>query len=952
MLSTPRPELELPLLNTKFSIPLLPPEYVHRPRLTERINQGARRPLTLLCAPAGFGKTNLLVEWSAQTAPPPAWLTLDAEDNDLVRFFRYLTHALQTIAPQLGQETLEFVRSARNSGLEVALTLLINEMSAHPGEIVLALDELHVIENETILSGLNFLLKHPPRNLHLIAAGRSEPAIDLPYLRAKGWVIELGADELRFTGEEVAQFFQQKIGLQLPPATVTTLEERTEGWVTALQLAAISLRGRSNPLSTLTGFQGDAHYLVDFLSEEVLNRQREEVRSFLLRSSILAVLSGPLCEAVVDPNAPPGSGAAMLDRLEHANLFVIPLDPVPEWYRYHHLFADFLRHVLEETYPEEISELHKRAAIWFEAHGNLDQAFTHALACCDFDWAAAAIERGLPGLLQSGELLALKRWIGSLPKEVIQKRHGLGVVYAWSLIAAYQLDQARLWLDWMEQSLRAQPQPDAAVQAGEQLGQLWNPEGGLALCRSLLALTSGDMQQAAEYSRAAAAHLQEDNPFIQSMISLEQSLYYVLLGDTVKAIDSLKTTARIALGANNLLALVVSGCRLAQMQALQGRLSQAVATLQKAEFAALGPDGVRLPLAGLVDNIFGQILFERDLLAQAKEYLERGRLQSETWSPPSSMDGLIALARLLHVQGEIDQALALIAEAVQIAVSTESSRLDDVYVSAVAARLALQRSDLEAATLWLNRSDLPALPAAATGDYPYHIYEYVLLTRARYELALGRRAAESQVAQDLRAELDVQLQKVFELLRSIEPQTEQLQRVSAKIEILAIQALAEDAQGRPEAAESTLLQALALGEPEDYRRTFLDEGRPMAELLKRCLKRQKATGGYRPTPGYVEGLLEALSPPGGLPPALPTASVQTPGAITTHTEDGLAISLSARELQVLTLIAEGKSNQEISAQLYLALNTVKRHAYNIYAKLQVTKRTQAVVKARQLGLIP
>jgi len=928
---------ELPLLRTKTAVPLLRPGSVRRPRLTAQINRGVTKSLTLVSAPAGFGKTNLLVEWVAQSVCPIAWLTLDGEDNDLNRFFRYLISAFQEADPRLGEETLDFLRSTKNSQLEMGMTLLINEISTLPKDIVLVLDEFHVLEDAAILQSLDFFLKHLPHNLHLLVASRQEPALDLAFSRAKGQVTELGADELRFTSEEVTLFFKQTMGFQLPSETIQTLEKRTEGWITGLQLTALSLRNQSDPVTLFASFHGDAHHLAHFLSEEVLNKEPEEIRQFLVYCSILEVLSGPLCEAVAAPDSQPGYGARMLDRLDHSNLFLTPLDESHRWFRFHHLFADFLRHVLAETYAPEMPLLHKRASIWFERQGDLDEAFKHALAAEDPEWAAILIQRNLEMAIKVGEIFALAHWIGKLPHELIHQNPHMGLAYAWSLIAAYQLDNAKCWLDDIQQALIAiesqqgnDTSPDPATRA-----TLWNIQGGLAVCRSTLALLNGDVQKAAEYSQAATSYLDEDNPFIHSMLSLEKSLYFILLGDTSKAIETLHESARIARQANNLLVQIVVTCQMAEMQAMQGHLSQALATLQKAQFMALGPDGTPLSFTGIVDNEFGEIFRERNMLEESRKYLERGRqLTQAEWSI-GSLDGWVSLARLLQSQGNFASSQALIMEAAQMALSTESSQWDDVYVSAIAVRLALQRNDLAAAIQWWKKGGIFEAPESISlENYPYHIFEYLLLTQARFHFAIGQDSGDTG-----------QLHRALELLRSILPDIERFKRVTSKIEVLILRAMVKDTLGESEQAVNTLLSALALGEPEDYRRIYLDEGQGIADLLARCRDKQQESGAYSPSLQYIESLLEACRQEAGTLAPKPWSS----STIKTH--DGPDIFLSAREIEVLSLIAEGKSNQEIAEQLFLALNTVKRHAYNIYAKLEVNKRTQAVSKARELGIL-
>jgi LuxR family maltose regulon positive regulatory protein len=546
-------------------------------------------------------------------------------------------------------------------------------------------------------------------------------------------------------------------------------------------------------------------------------------------------------------------------------------------------------------------------------------------------------------LTKAGELLALNRWIGKLPDEMIYQRPRLALYYVWGLIGAHQLDNARYWLDRIEGiTIDRQPgeeSPGAPVENAE----LRNIKGGLAICRSMLALTTGDVQQAADFSQAAIGYLPEDteeNPFLRSIVALEDSLYFTRVGDTSRAIETLRETARMARGANNLLVLVVATCELAEMQAMQGHLSQALVTLQKARFMAVGPDGNPLPLAGIVDNGSGEILRERDLLKEAREHLERGCRLTQAWWSLSSLEGMISLARVLQSQGDIDGSQALIAQASQLTLSTESSQWDVYFAAAVAARLALQRNDLAAAIPWLKKSGLLD-ETNRLQNLPYQVHEYLLLTQARRYLAIGHNSGDVG-----------QLHQALDLLQSILPEVERLQRVTSKIEILALRSLTEYALGKTDQAVNTLSSALALGEPEDYRRIFLDEGRPMAELLARCRSAQAKAGGYLPSVGYIDGLLEAIGPAVDVTPTRPATREKRPGPITAKTEDDMPISLSAREMEVLKLIAEGKSNQEISAQLYLALNTVKRHAYNIYAKLEVKKRTHAVSKARQLGLIP
>ncbi len=942
--------LEQPLLRTKISIPQISPEFVHRTRLTERVNRGVMGPLTLLSAPAGTGKTNLLSEWARQTDLPVAWLTLSPEDNDTNRFFRYVIGALQTVAPGLGEDALDVARSTTGSGIEISLTLLINAIVSYHDQIVLVLDDFQTLENSVLLKSINFLLKNQPSNFHLIIASRNEPGLDMAFLFAKGRIVELDAKDLRFTYEEVTLFFTQAMELELPDETIRALEERTDGWITALQMAALSLRHQSNPNTLLDNLQGEAHYLVDFLAEEVLDQLPEDIREFLLKSSILDVLSSSLCEAVVKPDAQPGYGTVMLNRLEHAHLFITALDEKHEWFSYLHLFADFLKHIHTEINPAEIPELQKRAALWYEKNGNLELAFKYASASGDVEWTANLIERNMQTIITTGEFSAFTHWINKLPYEIIHKHPRLGLVYAWGCITSFEFEKTKFWiediattLDLIEKaaSIQLSTNDQETIKGYEKTG-LWNIRGGLAICQSTLALFSGDADQAANFSKQASSYLGEDTPFILSLIELENSLYFVLSGDTQKAINSLRETIRISRRSNNLMVMIIATCQLADMQMLQGQLSQAWATLLKAQYLAVDPNGNRLPLADLADGGLGEILLEHNCLEEANVYLERGIEINNPLHWISNMDGMISLARLRQAQGDFDKAKSLIDDASVIAMHTESSQWDDTIVNAIAVSLALRRENLtEAINIWKKGGFPDYLSTIKLENYPYHIYEFLLLTQIRLLIAIGRNQGN-----------ETYLRKSLDLLDSIQYEAEQFKRITSLIEILVLQALTHYALGKNERAVKTFLHALELGEPEGYRRIFLDCGKPIAELLSLCLSSPQKKENILPSEEYICSLLAAFSgSPDEILPSISTVE-KTDRSVRLQKDEEFSVYLSERELEVLKLIAEGKSNQEISAQLYLALNTVKRHAYNIYSKLEVKKRTQAVSRARRLGLIP
>jgi LuxR family maltose regulon positive regulatory protein len=713
-------------------------------------------------------------------------------------------------------------------------------------------------------------------------------------------------------------------------------------------MAAISLKNQADPATLLANLQGNAYHLAGFLAEEILDRQPEEIRQFLLRSSILETLSGPLCEAVVNPDAQPGYGAVLLNRLEHAQLFITALDEKHEWFRYHPLFADFLRQVEGEVNPGEIPELHKRAALWLEQNGNLNDAFRHALASRDLDWAADMIERNMQAMLNMGEMSAIARWISRLPDEITHKRPLLSMAYAWALIVANRLDLAQYWLDDVLQSVDRLEKQTGGTPTLEETGtvdgagnvDLAGIRGGLAVCQSMMAMARGNLEQAAEFSRQAASYLSEENVYLRSFIALDESISSVLTGDIQKTIDSLRMTARIARQANNPFVMIIAASETAIMQLFLGQLSKAWETLQKAKYIAIGPDGKPHPLSGFIDIVLGEILFERDLLEEAGDYLERGCKAIQSIWYLGSLGGMTSLARVRQAMGDNPGAQAIVEEIAHMALSNDSGQWDDALAAGLAVRLAVQRDDLATAEQWWHKGGFPDLNIPiALEDYPYHIYEYIILAQIRFLLVKSQETGSSGG-----------LQQAADMLGPLLLEAERLQRVNSQIQILILQAMAQSALG-DEGAVKILLRALALGEPEGYRRFFLDEGWRLADLLRQCRSAQQESGSHLPSLAFLDSLLEALqrTEPGREFEYRPVE--QRAGPTITHLEDGFPISLSAREMEVLALIAEGKSNQEISAELYLALNTVKRHAYNIFAKLEVKKRTQAVSKARQLGLI-
>jgi LuxR family maltose regulon positive regulatory protein len=523
------------------------------------------------------------------------------------------------------------------------------------------------------------------------------------------------------------------------------------------------------------------------------------------------------------------------------------------------------------------------------------------------------------------------------------------MAYAWALIAARQLELARYWVEDVQQSLDqldkqiggAQSPEGRGISAGDVKITAMDIRGGLAVCQSILAILNGNLKQAAEFTQQATRYLPKENVYMRSLLALQETISCVLSGDTQKAIGVSRSTMRIARQANNPFVMIVAANELAIMQMMQGQLSKSWETIQKAKYLAVGPDGKPHPLSGFFDIVLGEILMERDLLKEARDYLERGCQAIQSVWYLGSLGGMVSLARVCQGMGDISGTQAVIEETARMAQSSEAGEWDASLAAALAVRLAVQRDDLVTAEKWWIKGGFPDLNTPiALEAYPYHIYEYILLAQIRYLLVRG---LETGGVDDIR--------QAVEMLEPLLPTARGLHRGLSQIQILILLAMAQSALGEERAAE-TLMHALTLGEPEGFRRCYLDEGWRLADLLRHCRSAQEEAGSHFPSLGFIDSLLESINLVGVEKQAELKLIKGRAGPTTTRMEDGLPISLSAREMEVLVLIAEGKSNQEISAQLYLALNTVKRHVYNIFAKLQVKKRTQAVSKARQLGLIP
>jgi len=878
--------------------------------------------LTLVSAPAGFGKTTLLSTWlDASSSRAAVWLSLDVADNDPARFWRYFITAVDQLQPGSGETALVLLNSPQAPPMEAILTTLLNEVADLNADAVLILDDYHSVESHAVHEALTFLIEHLPSRIHLIISTRADPPLPLARLRARGEMTELRAADLRFTPEEAAAFLNQVMDLKLAAEDMADLETRTEGWVAGLQMAALAMHGHADVSAFIAAFTGSNRHVVDYLSEEVLGRQAEAVRTFLFETSILDRMCGALCDAVTYKD----NSQEILEYLEHANLFVIPLDEERRWYRYHHLFTDVLRQQLRETDAELLPELHRRASVWFERQNLAVEAVHHALESHDFERAATLIEDIGLSVMLPGQGHTLLGWLDRLPDALVRSRPALCIVHAGALMFANESEAAEARLDDAESGLR----PDTpADQANIILGRV-------AAVRGNLARISGDLASCVTLSRRALDLLPETE-FMWVVARLNAAYEYLVSGDVTPTTERLVAEVIAPVRATgNPLTILRCIINLARLELLQGCLRQAAATFEEAARVSSGPAG-REVLVGNPAYYFGMsdLLREWNDLDGAQRHLEQG-MNLVTGMPTVDADvvvhGFITLARLHQARGEYGAAIATLEDLLHLAYQRTFFAPLVARGVAAKARVQIAQGDLASAIDWMEENGLCAQ------DEPGYLHEDEYLTLARVLVAQGRR-------NPIGLYLDDALHLLDRLLRSAEVG----ERTRSVIEILDLQALAMHAWSEAGGAFAVLERALTLAEPEGYVRVFVDEGVPMKAVLSGLLKvRRKADRGtqHLPSLGYIRRLLAALESP-----HTSTESF-APGGYAPGQDQAPLDPLTAREREVLALIAEGLSNQEISAHLFIATSTAKSYVHSILRKLEVENRTKAITRARELHLV-
>ncbi len=921
------------LLQTKLYLPRLRPSLVPRPRLIETLNQGLTGKLTLISAPAGFGKTTLISSWihhlqltiddlrldAAQrvTIAKPkstivnriAWLSLDENDSELAPFLAYIIAALQRVEPHIGASARPLLQASPLPVTRV-LTTLLNDIAQQPEPLMLVLDDYHAVDSQPVDEAMTFLLDNLPRQLHLVITSREDPNLPLARLRVRGLLTELRAADLRFTVAETAVFLQNVMGLNLTEDQIAVLETRTEGWIAGLQMAALSMRGQEDVSGFIQSFTGSHRFVLDYLLEEVLHRQTDEVQEFLLKTAVLNRLCGPLCDAVVgrleigdwlpgDDNnlqSPVSNlqSQAVLESLDRANLFLVPLDNERRWYRYHHLFAELLQQRLQQNPPLTspslggkqggIADLHIRASVWYEDNGLEIDAFHHAAAANDMERTERLIEgNGIP-LHFRGAGLPVLHWLASLPTTLLDASPSLWVTYASALFFVGQHTA-------VEQKLQA---AEAALQSTKPDEKTQDLDGRIAAIRATLAIIQQDVDAIMRQSSRALANLHPDNLLFRTASLWTQGYAYYLQGDRAAASQAYADVIAISHSFADSIYAIAAAISLGQLQEADNKLVLAAKTYERVLQVAGDP-----PQLIACEAFLGlaRIHYQWNDLDTAQECGQQcAQLTQQIESIDTFASYGVFLARLMLAQGDVSGAMAALAEAEAFARQHNFLfRLPDVAAAQVLALL--RQGKLTAAAQLAEKHDLP-------------------ISRARVCLAQGDTCGALALLDPLR------------------------QQMAAKgwhderLQIMILQALVLRAQGETDTAVHLLGEALALAEPGGFIRIFVDEGAPMAQLL--------AETAVRPMmPDYCGQLLAVFKAEGQQiahdPEPSPAQSLIDP--------------LTQRELEILTLIAAGLKNKEIAEQLVISLNTVLYHIKNIYSKLGVNKRTLAIAKAKELNLI-
>lgn len=899
-----------PRLTTKLYLPPTRETLVDRKPLLEQLNEGLKGKLTLISAPAGFGKTSLITMWRQQSELPLAWLSLDEEDNEPGRFMDYLIAALQTVDEKLVQETSLLLQLSPSPPLRVVLTSLLNEISENETEFVLALDDYHVINEQSIHDALSFLIERLPPHAHTLITTRSDPPFPLARLRARGELKELRSADLRFNLSEAGMFLNEVMNLQLTSNDISALEERTEGWITGLQLSALSLQGRENKSDFVKEFAGDNRFILDYLLEEVLHCQSEQVQDFLLRTSVLSRLNGSLCDALTQND----NGHETLEHLNRSNLFLIPLDNKGGWFRYHHLFADLLRFKLRQKQSAMVSQLHTKASVWCEENDSIEEAINYALSAKDWERALNLIAPIAYKLITLAKFERVRHWVESIPEFALKKHPIVCFWYIPTLLYKEEFDKAEQYLQIVENT-------ESEELRRSLISSVWSSRCFITIARS-------DMDKTIEFSNKAFELLQPGNA-IQHGVSMHTKVGSCLLKGDMKVSEQFTLEALpIYRQAEHFVFEIWGMTYLGFIRAMQGRLREGTESLQAAiryarEHVPNRPEPLIYPHSFLAD-----IYREQNDIENAKIHLDEAITHIHQTGRESYIilvtDNLRCLVLMLEMCGETKQAHELIESGLS-RMKKYGNEIFAVQLQALNALIHLKRGDIAFADSWAKTCGLTA------NDEPDYNSEQPHITYARWLIATGK------------------AEQALPLLSRLQNLAKEGSRQRVVVEVLILQALAHQSCGNEAEALKTLERVLLLAEPASYVRSFIDEGEALSTLLLESLK-QNGKRWETEEPQllrYVIKLNEAFGTVASAPTQKKQAAkVENENLPWWYVKD----PLSERELEVLGLVAQGLSNQAIADKLFLSAGTVKRHMSNIYQKLDVHSRTQAIERARNLQL--
>jgi LuxR family transcriptional regulator, maltose regulon positive regulatory protein len=891
------------LLNTKLNIPPVRPSHVQRVELIQKLDKLHEYKLALIVASAGYGKTALVSEWIAQSPLKVAWFSIDAGDNDPIRFWDYVIAAIQTLHPDIGEQTLTLLHEPQPLPIETILSTLINELSALPDLLTVVLDDYHVIDSASIHEGLAFLVEHMPSQMRLIMTTRTDPPLPLARMRVRSQLLELRSTDLRFSPPQIAAFFTDVMGLILTTEEVKALDTRVEGWIAGLQLAGLALQGKSNTAEFIASFAGDHRYVLDYLGDEILDRQPDAMQQFLLQTSILERLNADLCDTVTGV----GNSYSVLEHLERNHFFVVALDDKRQWYRYHRLFADFLHHRLELKYPERVKELHQRASLWFERNGLQSEAIGHALAAQDYERAAELVQ-GIAELLiwRRAEHNTLLGWLSALPDSVMQIYPRLYLYHAWVLHLTNQMSAAGQRIRDAESTL------NHTVGSSDPL-----IVGMLSAVHSTLTGLHQQFPETLTLSRKALELLPEEAVSWRCMAAINLGVTCAYIGEVQEAVEVLSYAMELSQEIGSSFAMLSAFWHLSSLQTAQLTLRAAENTCQQLEHAAHMQGLQRFPTSGYIALLLGEISLERNDLDAAERYLLESAEQINPESfPLALLRAYIALSRLKTVQGDTEGAEYYWQLAEQL---ERMSKLQGraTLLSISRARRWLEQGNLEAVESWAAENKL-----GLDDEFSYHREAYYLIL-ARLHITKGDMVDKAQC-----------------LLERMVKRAEVTHRHGSLIRALILQAVAFHACDDSQKATESLVRALSLAEPEQPLRVFADEGHPVALLLEKVLDMQrKGQLALTLSSEYVARLLTAMGKRGLSP------------APTHRTVGHLADALSARELEVLRLLADGLESNEIAERLVIAVDTARKHIKNIYSKLGVHSRWEALKHAEAHGLL-